>query len=91
MPFIYISVIHDHNTRQRGNIYTHLVKHSIAKNCLRYSIPRFINSLSKFVSENLYSHSYDGFVLKICYKPFIQRYPELCHSANCCLCNRNGV
>ena len=32
--FIYISAIHDHNTRQKDNIYTNLVKHSFAKNCL---------------------------------------------------------
>ena len=31
MPFIYISAIHDHNMRQKDNIYTNLVKHSFAK------------------------------------------------------------
>ena len=31
MPFIYISAIYDHNTRQKDNIYTNLVKHSFAK------------------------------------------------------------
>ena len=51
MLFIYISAIHDHNTRQKDNIYNNLVKHSYAINCLRYSIPRLINSLPKIASD----------------------------------------
>ena len=30
MPCIYISAIHDHNTRQKDNIYTNLVASMIA-------------------------------------------------------------
>ena len=90
MPFIYISAIHDHNTRQKDNIYTNLVKHSFAKNCLRYSIPCLINSLPKIVSDKLYTHSYDSFKIYV-KNQFIQGYPELCHIESCYVCNRNGV
>ena len=86
MPYIYISAFHDHNTRQKDNIY--LIIHSFAKDCLPCSIPRLIKSPPKIVSDKLYAHSYDSFK-KYVKNHFIQRYPELCHMEN--VCNRNGV
>ena len=47
-----INTVHQHNTRQSGNLYSDRVKHDFAKRCIRFSV---IDTVNK--TDTVYIHN----------------------------------
>ena len=77
--------IHSHDTREKKLIYTYQVKHAFAKKCLRHSLPLLLNNLHEIVTENLISHSTQGFA-KYVKIHLLQNYQVACNIRNCYVC-----
>ena len=57
--------IHHHNTRISSQFHLPRVKHTFAKNCIRYSLPILLKNTPECIKEKLYTHSPNGFTYYI--------------------------
>ena len=82
--------IHNHDTRNRGNLYIHRVNHVFAEQMLCACIPKLINSAPQDIKSKVLSHSLDGFSLFV-KQHFIKKYNENCNIPNCYICQQNTI
>ena len=61
MTFSINNEIHHHSTRISSQFHLPRVKHTFAKNCIRYSLPILLNNTPECIKEKLYTHSLNGF------------------------------
>jgi len=80
---------HSFQTRHSNNFQIPSVRHSFAKNNIRYRIAVAYNNCPNCVKEKIYSHSITGFssYLK---KYILNTYNTHCNIPHCFICNRNG-
>ena len=80
---------HGHNTRQRGSYVTTRVRHVFAEKCLRYCIPRILNTTINLITDKIDTHSFRGFSVYV--KQFyLKQYSLLCMIQNCYVCNHTA-
>ena len=83
------SELHDYNTRNKDRIHINPTSHKYAENCIRNQIPIILNEMPSIVLQEVYTHSYKGFVNYA--KNFIlQLYQTECQIDNCFVCNNSG-
>ena len=88
MPFNTNTTVHGHNTRQKQNIHQPFAKHVFARKCLRFDLPRIINTTPSLILDKVTTHSLQGFSRYI--KQYILRnYEETCMIVNCYICSTN--
>ncbi len=88
MPFYPNTNTHNYSTRHQNDLHQPLARHEYAKKCLRFDLPRIINSTPNIILDKIYTHSLDGFSWYI--KQYItQSYHETCLIENCFICSRN--
>ena len=56
-----INTVHQHNTRQSGNLYSDRVKHDFAKRCIRFSVIVTVNKTNTSIKSKIFTHSIYGF------------------------------
>ncbi len=80
------SDIHNYETQTQHHIYQPKTKHEYAKHCIRFHIPKTINSLPNSILDKINTHSLKGFseYIKTC---FLWAYQETCTIENCYVCN----
>ena len=81
--------IHDHNTRNRGQLHLFQFNNSTTQNCIRFNIPNLINNFPSNVKEKIETHSLSGFTryLKMY---LIGKYQVECYIDNCYICNNQN-
>ena len=81
-----INAVHQHNTRQSGNLYSDKVKHDFAKRCIRFSVIDTVNKTNTSIISKIFTHSIYGFTHYI--KDWIlQNYDYTCNIYNCYVCS----
>ena len=65
MTFSIINQIHHHNTRISSQFHLPRVKHTFAKNCIRYSLSILLKNTPECIKAILYTHSLNGFTYYI--------------------------
>ncbi len=83
------SDFHSYATRSRNKIHLPRADHKYADYCIRYNLPKFINSMPNNIIDKVHTHSLAGFS-KYAKNHFIQSYQELCTVPNCFICMRNN-
>ena len=56
-----IKAVHQHNTRQSGNLYSDKVTHDFAKRCIRFSVIHTVNKTNTSIISKIFTHSIYGF------------------------------
>ncbi len=78
---------HNYATRTLHNIHHAKTQHEYAKKCMRFNIPKVINSSANDISNKITTHSLQGFSGYI--KQYIlNSYEENRHIPHCYICNR---
>ena len=83
--FIKNRSVHRYNTRNLNQYQLPKIKHSFAKNCVRYRIPLIFNNSIPEIINKIYTHSYNGFTLYI-KKYYLDTYSLQCFVQNCYVC-----
>jgi hypothetical protein len=81
------SEIHRYNTRFSNSFQIPRVKHSFAKNSLRYRIPVILNNTDKSIIDKISTHSIFGFSRYVKFH-FLNSYSSHCTIRNCYVCQR---
>ena len=55
------SEIHAHNTTNQHKLRIPFVKHIFAKSCVRYHLPKTVNSMPRSITYKVHTHSFNGF------------------------------
>ena len=55
------SEIHAHNTRNQHKLRIPFVKHNFATACVRYQLPKTVNSMPRSITDKVHTHSFNGF------------------------------
>ena len=76
------SEIHARNTRNQHKLGMHFVKHNFVKACVRYQLPKTVNSMPRSITEQVHTHSFNGFstYVKLI---FLDTYTTDCNITNC--------
>ncbi len=61
LSFSLNSDIHDHETRIQHNIHELKTRHDYAKRCIRFDLPKVINSTPRQILDKINTHSLQGF------------------------------
>ena len=79
------SDIHNYRTRNCAKLSLPKTKHKFAEKCIRYQLPKIINSTSKSITDKINTHSYYGFsnYVKL---SFLNDYETECNIENCYVC-----
>jgi hypothetical protein len=85
LPFHPNTEIHNHETRTKHNLHQPISKHSFAKNCVRFDIPKIVNKTPNCILAKIDTHSLQGFSGYI-KTHFLQSYQENCTILNCYVC-----
>ena len=80
------SDLHQYNIRQNNEYQLPKIKHTFAKNNIRYRIPKMMRDMPTNIKNKIYSHSIHGFSSYI-KKQFINFYSESCDIKNCYVCS----
>ena len=51
-----MNAVHQHNTRQSGNLYSDRVKHDFAKRCIRFSVIDTVNKTNTSIISKIFTH-----------------------------------
>ena len=78
-----INTVHQHNTRQSGNLYSDRVKHDFAKRCIRFSVIDTVNKTDTSIISKIFTHSIYGFT-HYTKDRILQNYVYTC---NCYICD----
>ena len=78
---------HQHNTRQIQNYTTPRVHHVFAEKCLRYCMPRILNTTINLITDKIATHSLRGFVAYVKVF-FLNQYSLFCFIQSCYVCER---
>ncbi len=87
LPFHYNRDIHNHETRQKNNLHVQKTNHEYAKYCIRYNLPKSVNSTPNCIIDKIETHSLQGYAIYI-KKQIITSYQESCNIENCYICSR---
>ena len=79
-----INAVHQHNTRQSGNLYSDKVNHDFAKRCIRFSVIDTVNKTNTSIISKIFTHSIYGFTHYT--KDWIN-YDYTCNMYNCYVCS----
>jgi len=88
--FIRNSDVHSFQTRFSDNFQIPIVRHSFAKNNIRFRIPSSYNNCDQLVKEKFYSHSITGFS-GYAKRFLLEKYQNECTIPNCYICNRHST
>ena len=80
-----INAVHQHNTRQSGNLYSDRVKHEFAKRCIRFSVTDTVNKTNTSIISKIFTHSIYGFT-HYTKDRILQNYDYTCNIDNCYVC-----
>ena len=80
--------IHHHSARISSQFHLPRLKHTFAKNCIRYSLPILLNNTPECIKEKLYTHSLNGFTYYI-KNHTINKYSSTCIIVNCYICGNH--
>ena len=89
LPFFPNTETHDYATRIQYNIHQPIVKHTFAKNCLRFDIPKIVNNTPNCILDKIHTDSLQGFSGYI-KAHILQSYQKHCSITNCYICSRNA-
>ncbi len=53
--------MHDHETRIQHNIHELKTRHDYAKQCIRFDLPKVINSTPRQILDKIHTHNLQGF------------------------------
>ena len=81
-----INAIHQHNTRQSGNLYSDRVKHDFAKRCTRFSVIDTVNKTNTSIISKIFTHIIYGFT-HYTKDRILQNYDYTCNIDNCYVCS----
>ena len=81
-----INAIHQHNTRQSGNLYSDRVKHDFAKPCTRFSVIDTVNKTNTSIISKIFTHIIYGFT-HYTKDRILQNYDYTCNIDNCYVCS----
>ena len=79
---------HDYETRQRDQSVVAEGNTLLARNSIRYSLPRELENTTELILDKVSTHSLAGFSNYI-KQYYINRYPSTCVIENCYKCKRN--
>ena len=82
------SEIHAHNTRNQHKLRIPFVKHNFAKACVRYQLPKTVNSMPRSITDKVHTHSFNGFSTYARFI-FLDTYATNCNITNCYVCSIN--
>jgi hypothetical protein len=88
--FVHHSDNHSILTRHNNNFQLPLIRHSFAKNNIRYKIASAFNNCPNSIKEKVHTHSITGFTNYI-KGYFITTYTDICSIQNCYVCRRNAT
>jgi hypothetical protein len=80
--------VHTYNTRGANNFQMPGIRHSFAKNALRYRIPLAYNNCPNCIKNKISTHSYQGFVKYIKLHIIRENYNTRCNDRHCYVCRR---
>ena len=80
--------IHPYNTRGAGNYQFPGIRHSFAKQTLRYRIPLIYNTCPTCIKDKISTHSYQGFTKYVKQYLIQEKYNTICNDHHCFICNR---
>ncbi len=86
LPFHTNTRTNDHNTGVKHNIHHPIAKHTFAKDCVRFGIPRIVNDYPNSILDKINTHSLHGFSVYI-KTHFLQSYQENCTLVDHYVCN----
>ena len=75
---------HNYNTRHCQNLRPFRPKQQFCKKCLRYNLPKIINTTSTNIINTFFTHSFDSFCRHIKLS-ILEKYTDICIVENCCL------
>ena len=78
---------HNYNTRHCQNLRPFRPKREFCKRCLRYNLPKIINTTSTNIINKIFTHSFDSFCRYIKLS-LLENYTENCIVENCYVCHR---
>ena len=78
---------HNYNTRHCQNLRPFRPKREFCKRCLRYNLPKIINTTSTNIINKIFTHSFDSFCRYIKLS-LLENYTENCMVENCYVCHR---
>ena len=84
--FSAIPVTHQYPTRSRDVPRYAISEHPSAQNCVRFFIPKLVNTTPNNITDKLHTHSYTGFS-KYIKLHLLNQYSDICTIANCFICN----
>jgi exonuclease III len=83
--FIRHSEVHSYRTRHSRNYQLPQVRHSFAKNSIRFIIPQSFNNAPQDIIRKIDTHSFVGFKCYVKYF-FLNTYQTSCNIRNCFVC-----
>ncbi len=87
LPIIHNRDIHTHETRARDNIHTIKTNHEYARSCIRYNLPKLINTMPNVITDKINTHSLSGFY-GYAKNYLLNAYQDTCTIDNCYICSR---
>ena len=75
-----INTVHQHKSRQSGNLYSDRVKHDFAKRYIRFSVIDTVNKTNTSIISKIFTHSIYGFT-------HYTNYVYMCNINNCYVCD----
>ena len=81
---------HSYDTRHHPDLLIPRVRHAFMEKCVRYSIPRLLNTSPDLIKNKIFTHSLKGFTNYIKFF-FIKEYQEVCNIPNCYICNPTHI
>jgi hypothetical protein len=78
---------HDYNTRNRGNEQPKVPNKASCGKCIRFLIPKLIESSPNNILDKVYTHSLKGLAY-YCKIHFLEQYQSVCNIQNCYVCGR---
>ena len=82
------SEIHAHSTRNQNKLRIPFVKHNFAKACVRYQLPKTVNSMPRSITNKVHTHSFNGFSTYVKFI-FLDTYATDCNISSCYVCSIN--
>ena len=78
---------HNYSTRYCQNLRPFRPEREFCKKCLRYNLPKIINTTSPLIINTIFTHSFDSFCRYIKLS-FLENYTEIYIVENCYVCHR---
>ena len=80
------SEIHAHNTKNQHKLRIPFVKQNLDRACVRYQLPKTVNTMPRSITDKEHTHSFNGFstYVKII---FLDTYTTDCKITNCYVCS----